>query len=263
MSNMVKNRCPLCNGKYPVISKGTITRSFRGVAYEFFAKECNHCKVGFFDPNASFELRKEYHDLGYFIAQNGEQRDYLDYGEPNHREVKENWGVLLLMWLQRLLLREPKSLLFLGPGLGYEMKAAIDRGLNVAAIEISEYATEQIKELYGMGCYVYSDRAELFQGMKHDGVVCWDSFLQLDDPVGFLRMVKENCTPDVRLILHLADYDCYKDDLTHPYWSPFQHCFHFNRVTLKSVLKMGGFKATKFPPSPQEGEILAWCKLLE
>lgn len=264
MNDMVKNQCPLCAGRYPIVFRGAMTRKFEGGTYEFYARECNHCKVGFFDPNASFEFRKAYHDFGYFVAQDGDQRGYPNYADPDHRGVKEDWGTLLLVWLQRLLSREPKSLLFLGPGLGYEMKAAIDRGLNVAAIEISEYAVDQIKALYGLSCYIYSGRPEQFQhSIKYDGVVCWDSFLQLDDPIGFLHMLQRNCTPDVRLILHLADYDCYWDDLEHPYWSPFQHCYHFNRTTLKSVLKKGGFKATKFPPSPQEGEILAWCKLLE
>lgn len=222
--------------------------------------QCKECGLLFFNPNLSITDRKAYHSREYYIADTKGCIGYPNYIEEDHLGAKIYFGKLIYSWFSRLWkdkTRKPCSLLDLGCATGHMSKPFHDRNWKVVGIEFSKWAVDWGREHLGLDLR-HQDMDELFLDEEEifDCVLFWDSLEHSQYPRKLLQKVYHHSPDKMVMIIQMPDVTKYVDDPKHPFWSLYQHCFHYNKDTLGRLLELEGFEITRKLPSSQSDEML-------
>lgn len=217
-----------------------------------------HCSCGmvFHDPIISYEERKKYHGQEYFMG-----RNYPDYLDVGHQQVKLDWGKFLYAWSKQALKHEPARVLDVGCAFGHcSSYFAIREGpkAEVWGLDFSTYAILKGKELFPY-LHFAETRAENFQESGFDTVIFWESFQGFEDPNAVLKQIYDITTPDVLLIIEVDNLDSHIFDQSSSAWSPFEKCFYYNLESLQRLLKKNGFSCQQ-KVAPAQNGLLIWAR---
>lgn len=223
-------------------------------------RQCSECGLIFFSPNLSAKDRKEFHDRNYYVADEKGVVGYPDYFDESHTAAKIYFGKLVLTWFgkaYREAKRKPNSILDLGCATGHMLIPFKDQGWRATGIEFSPFAVNWGVENLGLDLRCQDmDKLGLPKDEKFDCVLCWDSFEHAQFPRKLLRAVYKHSPENMRWIFQLPDVDFYLKDYRHPFWSLYQHSFHYNPDTFRMICEIEGFEVDQELPSSQRGEML-------
>lgn len=223
-------------------------------------ERCEECGLLFFNPNIAVADRQAYHGKEYYIADPRGCIGYPNYIEEDHLGAKIYFGKLIYSWFSRLWkdkTRKPCSLLDIGCATGHMSKPFFDRGWRVVGIDFSKWAVDWGREHLGLElrCQdmdaLFLDDEEIF-----DCVLFWDSLEHSQRPRALLRKIHQHSSKNMIMIIQMPDAAKYGDDPLHPFWSLYQHCFHYNKTSLERLLNLEGFGITRSLPSSQMDEML-------
>ena len=267
MANTSRPRMEFVNVKCPLHEGETATEFLFEVSPNNWAQEvslqvvrCEECGLVFFNPNISVKDRKNYHSEEYYIANEKGCVGYPNYLEGDHIGAKIYFGKLLFSWFNRLWNskeRKPHSLIDFGCATGHMSKPFHDKGWKVVGIDFSEWATSWGREYLGMDLRCQDmDALQLGDDEVFDCILFWDSLEHSQFPRALLKNVYAHSSAASLMIIQMPNIDKYLDAPKHPFWSLYQHCFHYNKETLERLLELEGFQIRRELPSSQPNEML-------
>lgn len=258
--NMIDIKCPLHD--HPTETEFLFECPPNNWAQEVSLRveQCKECGLIFFNPNPSIEDRRAYHTKEYYVADSRGCVGYPNYIEEDHIGAKIYFGKLIFSWFSRLWkdkTRKPCSLLDFGCATGHMSKHFHDKGWKVVGIEFSKWAVDWGREHLGLDLRC-QDMDDLFLNDEEifDCVLFWDSLEHSQNPRELLRKVYKHSSENMVMIIQMPNIEKYKDNPAHPYWSLYQHCYHYNPTTLNKLLELEGFKTSRKLPSSQPDEML-------
>jgi len=242
--------CPVCGGATTV----ALTRRIAGdggapIVYSRCAA-CQHLSlVCGAEPDSTY-TRQEYYSAR---APNG--AGYHAYGDE--RAYREAKGRRIVQWLsgrgsggRRQLSGRGnggRRLLEVGSGFGYTRKAAQDAGWVTGGVDLSAYASDQARALYGMQTQVGSLAACLVDGRIARR--SWDLALyqfvieHISDPLRELRAAAETLVAGGLLALILPSADAAEIDIFQGRYRSLRadHLHVFSSRSLELTLRASGF----------------------
>ena len=222
--------------------------------------QCQKCDLIFFSPNLNPEIRKAYHNQDYYRATEKGCIGYPDYIEEEHLSAKIYFGRLLLSWFTRLRKNKDNlldSIIDLGCASGHMLIPFRDKGFTTVGIDFSEWAVEWGKKHLDLDLRCQDmDQLRLGKNELFDCIIFWDSLEHVQKPRKLLKILYKHSTKDTLMIVQMPDVNQFKNDPTHPYWSLYQHSFHYTEKTLGRLLKLEGFQIHRKLPSSQSAEML-------
>ena len=223
--------------------------------------KCNECGLVFFSPNLSPSVRRAYHGEEYFRAPEKGCVGYPDYVEDGHVGAKVYFGKLLVHWCHRLWkgkTNPPSSVIDLGCATGHMLVPFQTKGYDpVVGIDFSKWAVEWGKSNLGIDLRCQDmDALRLGKEEMFDCIIFWDSLEHAQKPRQLLRKLYAHSPEEAVMIVQMPDVDQFGDNPDHPFWSLYQHAFHYNEETLTKLMELEGFSVQKRLPSSQAEEML-------
>ena len=140
---------------------------------------------------------------------------------------------------------EGGRLLDVGCGNGYFLEAARRAGFEVAGLDLSEWATRYVREVFGVNVATCDALDADFPPGCFDVVTLWHNLEHARDPVAVLRRVAEWLAPDGTVILRVPNFFSF-DRLWHrDQWQRLSvpyHLVHFTPDTLRRALARAGLR---------------------
>ena len=260
MSELIEVRCPLHDHHTKTEFLFECPTNNWAQEQSLSVVRCVECGLVFFNPNISAADRQAYHGEEYYIASDKGCIGYPNYVEEEHLGAKIYFGKLIFSWFNRLWTdktRKPCSLIDIGCATGHMGKAFYDRGWKVIGIEFSKWAVDWGRKNLGMELRC-QDMDELFLDEEEifDCVLLWDSLEHSQHPRELLRKLHKHSSENMLMIIQMPDAAKYIETPEHPFWSLYQHCFHYDLETLDLLLHLEGFERRRKLPSSQPDEML-------
>lgn len=223
--------------------------------------QCQSCGLIFFSPNLSPSVRRVYHDENYFKATEQGCVGYPDYLEDNHAGAKVYFGKLVAHWFHSLwkgVTDPPRSIIDLGCATGHMLLPFKTKGYElVVGVDFSRWAVEWGKANLELDLRCQDmDFLKLGKNESFDCILFWDSLEHAQSPRKLLKKLHKHSSADAVMIIQLPDVDQFKTEPKHPFWSLYQHAFHYNEDTLRILLELEGFQIKRRLPSSQPQEML-------
>jgi 2-polyprenyl-3-methyl-5-hydroxy-6-metoxy-1,4-benzoquinol methylase len=114
----------------------------------------------------------------------------------------------------------------------------------VCGVEISSYAAQAAKEMYGLDVFNGMLEQANFPDGSFDAVTMWDVLEHLHDPSNTLREIHRILKPGGILVFRVPNGDSLDARLFGPYWAGFdapRHLYVYQRSTLHKLLEKNGF----------------------
>lgn len=200
--------------------------------------KCLRCGVIFLDNDSLILDEKELYDKQYFET-------YL-YETDIHLENTQKAVKYYLEFIQRNFFK-PQSILEVGAGFGYMVKALRSLGYDAEGIEVSGYSVEEGKKRLNI---------DLFKGTltsypkdkKFDLIIFYHSFEHINNPIETLAKVNELLNKSGILWLsfpNVMSLDRFLNGDRWNGWSLPYHLFHYSPRSIKYLLKNSGFSNVK------------------
>lgn len=183
------------------------------------------------------------HDA-YYTERSAGGAGYENYErERVYREIK---GGRLLDWIETAAGRAPRSLLEVGSGYGFTRRAAEQRGISTAGVDLSPHAAEGAYRLY---CYsTFIGTLEQFLAAQTSSKT-WDVVLyqfvleHLTDPDAELRVAARAVASDGYLVIVVPSMDAIEIEIFGASYRSFRndHLHIFSHRSMESYLAGAGF----------------------
>jgi SAM-dependent methyltransferase len=154
----------------------------------FYYFTCPRCQLDRVAPVPTREVLKDYYDKAYLVDREGYRRNLRRYSP---RDLK---------LLERL--NGKGRMLEVGCSWGYFLAAARRRGWQVQGIELSDSAVRWAKERFGLNVTCGSiEDMPVAESTGFDVVVAWHVIEHVQDPMCFLKTVRDSLRPGGLLAL--------------------------------------------------------------
>lgn len=228
--------CAVCNATdtRPLVSK---------FGYEI--ARCTHCGLVYANPRMPAESILARYSADYFWneylpAQGVKQGVY----DPSHFDAR--YGPLLALLREKV--DAPGSMLEVGAGAGFFLKAAERAGWDVTGLEISAEAVSFARQELGLN--VLNMPAEQLDGLDlYDAVVMLDVIEHLFEPHQVLEHVRRVLRPGGVLMVSTPNLNALSRIALGPSWavlSPGEHLYYLTEKTLRAILEVTGFGRVEF-----------------
>ena len=180
----------------------------------------------------------------YYAARGAGGAGYENY--ERERVYRETKGGRLLDWIETAAGRAPRSLLEVGSGYGFTRRAAEQRGIPTAGVDLSPHAAEGAYRRYG--CPTFIGTLEQFLDAQTPGTV-WDVVLyqfvleHLVAPDAELRVAARAVAPDGHLVIVVPSMDAIEIEIFGASYRSFRddHLHLFSHRSMESYLAGAGF----------------------
>jgi SAM-dependent methyltransferase len=243
---MVKTKnCPLCH-RQKYFTRYQLTK--------FGIYECNHCHLRRRSIKLTQNKRQNLYTKKYFT------KDQKEYFAPCLNDLKKEDSRIKdfsnrLLELESLLKGKHKNLLDIGCATGTFIKLAQNRGWTVQGIDISSFAVKLAKQ-QKLPVQVASIENFPLPYHKFSAITAWEVLPNFENLNLSLNKIKSMLKPDGILAIQLTVVDSLLFDISHLIYQlsdgklsyfidngyPINHCYHFSRSTLKSILSSHGFE---------------------
>jgi SAM-dependent methyltransferase len=137
-----------------------------------------------------------------------------------------------------------------GCAAGFCMAGMRELGFETHGLEISDVIGGHAREHFGFGDAVYIGTLESspYPDNHFDLITMWDVVEHVPDPVALLRKAGALLKPDGLLVIETQDIDSRFARRLGPRWHHYkheEHIYHFNPVTVRTLLGQAGFETTK------------------
>jgi 2-polyprenyl-3-methyl-5-hydroxy-6-metoxy-1,4-benzoquinol methylase len=228
-SLQVKN-CPCCNSTH--ISRSVL--DWNKLLYHF----CGNCQSAYLASRINFEYDDNY--WGVISDPDGNVRDLSKERDQKIR----NWYGDTVAFVNNL---KPGRVLDVGAGLGFFL-SALNNDWDKYAIEISEYAALQIKELYDeISVLNVSLNESLYKNDFFDVIMFYHVIEHLEDPEKELKKLYQILKPGGLLIIGTPNISSLASKIfrgNFRLYGPGHICL-FNQNSLNSLLLTNNFKIFK------------------
>ncbi len=223
--------CPICGHQD---SKGL------AIVYGYPVFECVGCGVGFVWPQPEIELLAEYYRRSYWDSYLGERTPLYD-----RKDIREHILRPQLKLANRLVAGKPKArILDVGAGDGSMLRLLRDGGFNnTAGIEFSIDVAEHAKRVNGVDVVAVPEFSDFDEG-GWDLITLWAVIEHLRSPVEYVAHARRLLKPGGWFLLMTGDNSSIFARIQRRFdmWMyPPEHLFFFDRRSLKTLMKNGGF----------------------
>ena len=203
---------------------------------------CAQCGHGvLLSPAAPQSLYQ--HDA-YYTERGACGAGYENYEQE--RVYRETKGGRLLDWIETAAGRAPRSLLEVGSGYGFTRRAAEQRGIPTAGVDLSPHAAEGARRLYG--CATFTGTLEQFLAAQTAGRA-WDVVLyqfvleHLTAPDAELRVAARAVAADGYLAVVVPSMDAIEIEIFGASYRSFRndHLHLFSHRSMELYLAGAGF----------------------
>lgn len=204
--------------------------------------KCRNCKTIFLDVTNIKQPINELYDKNYF-------ENYLYETQRNFKSIKMTANYYLTLIQKNF--RQINSVLDVGAGFGFFVKAFRELDLMSDGVEISEYTSKVAKEKLGIDLF-NGTLIDYFPTKKFDLICFYHSFEHIPNPIETLHKAKELLNDNGILWLSLPNVislDRFFHDENWNGWSLPYHLFHYSPSTIKSLLRKNGFTKIKIQKS--------------
>ena len=222
-----KPSCPICG------SERIRTRCRIG-QYEIY--RCGRCRVGFVSPQPNADELATLYSPAYFDS-------YADVGCEGLRPALEKEFERKLDLLEQRV-EHRGSLLEIGCGPGYFLRAARQRGWAAQGVDVSAEVAARAREYSGAPVHAGSIQAAGLTEGTFDAVVMWATIEHLANPTRTLieayRMLRRGGM--IQLDTGLIDDIVGRLEPGYSAWfRPPEHLFFFTRKSIRTALGFAGF----------------------
>ena len=203
---------------------------------------CAQCGHGvLLSPAAPQSL---YQQDAYYTERGAGGAGYENY--ERERVYRETKGGRLLDWIETAAGRAPRSLLEVGSGYGFTRRAAEQRGIPTAGVDLSPHAAESAGRLYGFA--TFTGTLEQFLDAQTPGRT-WDVVLyqfvleHLDVPDAELRVAGRAVAQDGYLVIVVPSMDAVEIEIFGASYRSFRndHLHLFSHRSMDLYLDGAGF----------------------
>jgi SAM-dependent methyltransferase len=229
--------CAVCgsNDSKPIIEK-----------FGFPIARCQNCGLVFANPRMPAEAIRGRYSAGYFwneyLPAQGVKDGAFDLNDFDRRYAA-------LLGLIQASVGGPGKMLEIGTGAGFFLKAAQRAGWQVQGIELSDEAAGFARQRLGLEVAQIPAEALGAGTEPLDVVVMFEVIEHLFDPRLVLEQALRRLRPGGALVLSTPNFDALSRLALGPSWavlSPGEHLYYFTRDSLRAILKVAGFSATRF-----------------
>jgi SAM-dependent methyltransferase len=188
------------------------------------------------------------YDLGAVYADDAYWNGGRDYGYPDYEQAWRDARRLLLARLDQVeRLMPPGLMLEIGCAAGYFLQEARLRGWQVSGVELSPMMRKRAQQL--LGCRIFESLAQAAACAKaFDCVAMFEVIEHLNDPLGFMRQVRETMKPGGVLLLSTPNFgapQALRDPNNYHWFSPPAHVSYFIPSTLRNCVEQAGFESVQ------------------
>lgn len=219
----------------------------------FGVRRCRRCGLVFVSPRLDLDGRNAlYDDAGYF-----EGSVYSGNGDHDERGLatfwQHRWAAGRLTTLDGYRGASPGRMLEVGCAYGLFTSHAIDRGWQVAAMDVSEAGARATRTRLGIEVFRGDIHDAPFDDHVFDALVAWDVIEHVPDPAAFVAAAARLLVAGGTLALSLPNVASLPARLLrHRWWTlrPDEHIWHFTPRTLARTLGDGRFERVAVTTDP-------------
>ena len=234
---MERAKCNLCGADDP---------SLLHRKYDLDVSRCRGCGLVYAGPRrlTPEESRARY-SADFF------EKEYLPaLGVQEHRFDLEVFDVRYRHLLARLdPLRQLGTLVEVGGGAGFFLKAAERAGWKATGLEVMEAGARFARETLGLDVRLGTLEEAGLPAGSYDAVVMLDVIEHLHDPRSTLARARSLLRPGGALLLFTPNYDALSRRALGTAWavlSPVEHLYYFTEASLGQLLRGVGFPEVAF-----------------
>ena len=186
----------------------------------------------------------------FYFKQHGESTEQVGIRAYSPEEAARRTAladVQIDEWERLAGARPPGKVMEVGPGGGYLMEAAVRRGFDVQAVDLSEFATAQLR---ARGLHVEQGTLEAYSARhpeavgSFDVIALYDLLEHVPDPNGFLQAVRHLLGPEGVLVIRTPN-----NAGCEPSLHLLDHLWHFTPRTLSRLLARNRLSFADAKPS--------------
>ncbi len=223
--------CPVCNGP---------DNNGIAVVYGYPVFECGNCGVGFVWPQPEPELLSEYYRRSYWESYLGDSKPIYDRDDIREHILRPQ------LKLARRLLEENTNarILDVGAGDGSMLRLLRDSGFEeIAGIEFSAEVAEHARRVNGVDVSAVPEFTDFDVG-GWDLITLWAVIEHLRSPVEYVAHANRLLKPGGWFLLMTGDNSSLFARIQGRFdmWLyPPEHLFFFDRGSLRTLMRRGGF----------------------
>lgn len=224
--------CDLC-GADDATRLYTVTDRNYGYSGMFGINRCRQCDLVYLCPRPmAVNIGSYYPGANYSCFNKEEPEEPLDSWHPTMR-LAHAFGINV------------RSLLDIGCGSGHFLHRAQLAGLEVAGIEISDFARQQSNTRLGKELVYSSLEDAHFSSSSFDVVTMWHVLEHVPSPTDTLKAAHDLLRPGGILAVAVPNFDSLERRIWGKRWIAVdapRHFYHFSQSTLESLLSKTGFE---------------------
>lgn len=208
--------CPICNSDNISIIENT---------EEYSLYKCNNCGFVHKSLNKTIALNKKIYENGEWLK----AREYNDAAKKYAERIYNIYGRQLT----------GKTLLEIGPGDGWNIKIAKDRGYEVKCVETSKKNCDYIKIKHNIQCINNKIENSNLDDMQFDNILLSHIIEHIEEPMPFIDCVKRLLNPKGTIIIITPNLCSLWSILYGPKWGSFNvldHASFFCHKHIKLLL---------------------------
>jgi len=213
---------------------------------EYRMLKCEKCDLIFTDHD---NLPKNLYSEEYYT------KVHPNYFSDNKKNKKKIKNFIHGIWMIHKY-KDKGLLLDVGCATGIFLDIARKNGWSVTGVDISDYATKQVKSNFGIKAIHGNLNDAKFSDKSFDVITMWDFLEHVQDPNIVLSETRRILKNDGILFIHTINEDSLMSKLAHWIYTlslkqikfpaklihPIHHNFHYSEKTLKEFLKKYKFK---------------------
>jgi SAM-dependent methyltransferase len=197
---------------------------------------CRQCGLIYVNPQIHPDTARRVYSEQYF-RHGGAWLGYEDYlkDKPLYVEMFGREVRLLGRY------KSPGHLLDIGCATGFFLEVAERRGWQPFGVEVSEFAAEHARKLFGDRVYIGTVEEARYECAFFDAIACYSTLEHLCDPLATLKEAHRILKPDGVLVVSVPDVEHWLSRRSFQ-WKPTEHLFYFSPKTLSAMFAAAGFE---------------------
>jgi 2-polyprenyl-3-methyl-5-hydroxy-6-metoxy-1,4-benzoquinol methylase len=196
----------------------------------FDVVKCKNCTMAYMNPRFETEKIKEFYDKEYFAFQDIKNVRQIIYAQEAVNDIKR--------------FKNKGNLLDIGSAKGLFLMVAKNQGFNVQGLEISEYATNFTKNVFGIEIMKGTAEEESFPEKQFDIITLFDVIEHFREPKRTLIKIKAALKDDGLLVIDTPNIESIYSKFRGKNWGGYGkfHLYYFSKTTLVKLLRDVGLK---------------------